>query len=59
MKKILIMTLIAGLGLSGLTGCNDGAKKGAETDFQYSQNSVPAARIWLDLDGVFSPTIRV
>ena len=36
MKKILVMTLIAGLGLSGLTGCNDGAKKGAETDFQYS-----------------------
>ncbi len=23
------------------------------------QNPVPAARIWLDLDGVFSPTIRV
>ena len=36
MKKILVMTLIAGLGLSGLTGCNNGAKKGTETDFQYS-----------------------
>ena len=36
MKKILVMTLIAGLGLSGLTGCKDGAAQGGKADFQYS-----------------------
>ena len=46
MKKILVMTLIAGLGLSGLTGCKNGAAQGgkAPAGFRRPRKNERAAR---------------